>query len=209
MTVIDPELLTFEYKLRYRGVPGMEHVPRDYPMRWEITVTTAGGTPGSAAGAEDSAHQGGAAEGGEVPVGNAVVQVVPKAGMINLFVTTDGADPDMARIAEMLTAERPDLVTEYLQDGGDLMIVSTLEILPEYRGGRMGYTVLHAIVETVGRSVDLVVVHAVPAAGDGSPAEGSAEYEEAKATLKAYWQDFGFEEAAGEYLAFAKKRLLE
>ena len=209
MTVIDPELLTFEYKLRYRGVPGMEHVPRDYPMRWEITVTTSGGTPGSAAGAEDSAHQGGAAEGGEVPVGNAVVQVVPKAGMINLFVTTDGADPDMARIAEMLTAERPDLVTEYLQDGGDLMIVSTLEILPEYRGGRMGYTVLHAIVETVGRSVDLVVVHAVPAAGDGSPPEGSAEYEEAKAMLKAYWQDFGFEEAAGEYLAFAKKRLLE
>ena len=209
MTVIDPELLTFEYKLRYRGVPGMEHVPRDYPMRWEITVTTSGGTPGSAAGAEDSAHQGGAPEGGEVPVGNAVVQVVPKAGMINLFVTTDGADPDMARIAEMLTAERPDLVTEYLQDGGDLMIVSTLEILPEYRGGRMGYTVLHAIVETVGRSVDLVVVHAVPAASDGSPPEGSAEYEEAKATLKAYWQDFGFEEAAGEYLAFAKKRLLE
>ena len=97
------------------------------------------------------------------------VQVVPKAGMINLFVTTDGADPDMAQIAEMLTAERPDLVTEYLQDGGDLMIVSTLEILPEYRGGRMGYTVLHAIVETVGRSVDLVVVHAVPAASDGSP----------------------------------------
>jgi len=209
MTVIDPELLTFEYKLRYRGVPGMEHVPRDYPMRWEITVTTAGGTPGSAAGAEDSANEGGAVEGGEVPVGNAVVQVVPKAGMINLFVTTDGSDPDMARIAEMLTAERPDLVTEYLQDGGDLMIVSPLEILTEYRGGRMGYTVLHAIVETVGRSVDLVVVHAVPAAGDGSPPEGSAEYEEAKATLKAYWQDFGFEEAAGEYLALAKKRLLE
>lgn len=208
MTVIDPELLIFEYRLRYRGVPGMEHVPRDYPMRWEITVTTAA-TAGSAAEAEDSGQEEGAAEEEELPVGAAVVQVVPKAGMINLFVTTDGADPEMARIAEMLTAERPDLVNEYLQDGGDLMVVSTLEILPEYRGGRMGYTVLHAIVETVGRSVDLVVVHAVPAAGDGSPPKGSAEYEEAKATLKAYWQDFGFEEAAGEYLAFAKKRLLE
>ncbi|MCE3244262.1 MAG: hypothetical protein K0S72_385, partial [Arthrobacter sp.] len=171
--------------------------------------TTAPETAGSTAGAEDSAQEGGGAEGEEVLVGNAVVQVVPKAGMINLFVTTDGADPDMAQIAEMLTAERPDLVSEYLQDGGDLMIVSTLEILPEYRGERMGYTVLHAIVETVGRSVDLVVVHAVPAASDGSPPEGSAEYEEAKATLKAYWQDFGFEEAAGEYLAFAKKSLLE
>lgn len=197
MTVIDPEQLTFEYKLRYRGIPGMEHVPRDYPMRWEVTVTTAGGTAGSAA------------EGEDVPVGSAVVKVVPKAGTINLFATTDGADTEMARIAEMLTAERRDLVTEYLQDGGDLMIVSALEILPEYRGGRMGYTVLHAIVETVGRSVDLVVVHAAPAAGAGSPPEGSAEYEEAKATLKAYWQDFGFEEAAGEYLAFAKKKLLE
>lgn len=209
MTVIDPELLTFEYKLRYRGVPGMEHVPRDYPMRWDVTVTAASGTAGSAAEAEDSAPDDGTAEGEELPVGNAVVHVVPKAGTINLFATTGNADPEMARIAEMLTAERPDLVAEYLQDGGDLMIVSALEILPEYRGGRMGYTVLHAIVETVGRSVDLVVVHAAPAAGDGSPPEGSAEYEEAKAALKAYWQDFGFEEAAGEYLAFAKKRLLE
>jgi hypothetical protein len=205
MTVIDPELLIFEYRLRYRGVPGPEHVPRDYPMRWEITVTTAGGTAGSS----DARQDDGTAEGEEVPVGNAVVQIVPKAGMINLFATTDGADPEMRQIADMLTAERPDLVTEHLQDGGDLMIVSTLELLPEYRGGKMGYTVLHAIVETVGRSVDLVVVHAVPAAGGGSPPEGSAEYEEAKATLKAYWQDFGFEEAAGEYLAFAKKRLLE
>lgn len=205
MTVIDPELLIFEYRLRYRGVPGPEHVPRDYPMRWEITVTTAGGKAVSS----DTRQDDGTAAREEVPVGNAVVQIVPKAGMINLFVTTDGADPEMKQIAEVLTAERPDLVSEHLQDGGDLMIVSTLEILPEYRGGRIGYTVLHAIVETVGRAVDLVVVHAVPAAGDGSPPEGSAEYEEAKAALKAYWQDFGFEEAAGEYLAFAKRRLLE
>jgi hypothetical protein len=205
MTVIDPESLIFEYRLRYRGVPGPEHVPRDYPMRWEITVTTASGSAGS----PDTRQDDGTAEGHEVPVGSAVVQIVPKAGTINLFVTTDGADAGMTEIADMLTGERPDLVSEYLQDGGDLMIVSTLEILPEYRGGRMGYTVLHAIVETVGRSVDLVVVHAVPAAGSGSPPEGSAEYEEAKTTLKAYWQDFGFEEASGEYLAFAKKRLLE
>jgi hypothetical protein len=209
MTVIDPEMLTFEYKLRYRGVPGLEHVPRDYPMRWEITVTTAAGTAGSSPAAEGSAQDDGTTEREEVQVGNAVVQIVPKAGTINLFVTTDGADPEMTKIADLLTAERPDLVTDYLQDGGDLMIVSTLEIVPEYRGGRMGYTVLHAILETVGRSVDLVVVHAAPAPGDGSPPEGSAEYEEAQGTLKAYWQDFGFEEAAGEYLTFAKKRLLE
>lgn len=197
MTVIDPELLTFEYRLQYRGVPGMEHVPRDYPMRWEVTVSAAG------------LNGVGGAEGEMVQVGHAVVRVVPKAGMINLFVTTDGADAEMAHIAEMLTSERPDLVTEYLQDSGDLMIVSTLEILPEYRGDRMGYTILHAILETVGRSVDLVVVHAVPANSEDSPAEGTPEYEQAKSTLKAYWQDFGFDEAAGEYLAFAKKRILE
>ncbi len=197
MTVIDPELLTFEYRLQYRGVPGMEHVPRDYPMRWEVTVSAAG------------LNGAGGAEGEMVQVGHAVVRVVPKAGMINLFVTTDGADAEMAHIAQMLTTERPDLVTEYLQDRGDLMIVSALEILPEYRGDRMGYTILHAILETVGRSVDLVVVHAVPANSEDSPAEGTPEYEQATSTLKAYWQDFGFDEAAGEYMAFAKKRILE
>ncbi|MDQ0616257.1 hypothetical protein [Arthrobacter globiformis] len=193
MTVIDPESLFFEYKLRYRGTPGLEHEPSDYPLRWEVAVSCPLPTP-----AGDEKRQ----------LGSAVVQVVPKAGMINLFLTTGKADQEMAKAAEMLTTDRPDLIREYLQDGGDLMIVSSLEIFPEYRGGRTGYSVLNAIVETVGRSVNLVVVHAAPAHGEGSPPADSPEYEEAKAALRAYWKDFGFEDAAGDYLVFFHKRIL-
>lgn len=196
MTVIDPEQLTFEYRLRYRGIPGLEHYPRGYPMRWEVTIS---GTVSNADG------QGGE----EVRVGNAVVEVVPNAGKINLLLARDEPDRELANAAEMLTAERPDLVTENLEDGGDLMIVSSLEILPEYRGGRIGYIVLNAIIETVGRSVDLVVARAAPADVQGGPAEGSPEYEKATSTLKDYWQDFGFEEASGDYLVFVKKNILE
>lgn len=196
MTVIDPEQLTFEYRLRYRGTPGLEHYPRGYPMRWEVTIS---GTVFKDDG------QGGE----EVPVGNAVVEVVPNAGKINLLLARDEPDRELANAAEMLTTERPDLVTENLEDGGDLMIVSSLEIRPEYRGGRIGYIVLNAIIETVGRSVDLVVARAAPADVQGSPAEGSPEYEKATSTLKGYWQDFGFEEASGDYLVFVRKNILE
>ncbi|GAB13356.1 hypothetical protein ARGLB_037_02070 [Arthrobacter globiformis NBRC 12137] len=193
MTVIDPESLIFEYRLRYRGTPGLEHDPADYPLRWEVAVSCPFPAPGG-----DEERQ----------LGSAVVQVVPKAGMINLFLTTSTADPEMAKAVEMLTTDRPDLIREYLQDGGDLMIVSSFEIFPEYRGGRTGYSVLNAIVETVGRSVNLVVVHAVPADGAGVPPADSAEHEEAKSALRAYWKDFGFEDATGDYLVFFHKNIL-
>lgn len=193
MTVIDPESLFFEYKLRYRGTPGLEHDPGDYPLRWEVAVSCPLPTPGG---------------GEERQLGSAVVQVVPKAGMINLFLTTGKADQEMAKAVEMLTMDRPDLIREHLQDGGDLMVVSSLEIFPEYRGGRTGHSVLNAIIETVGRSVNLVVVHAAPADGEGSPPADSPEYEEAKSALRAYWQDFGFEDATGDYLVFFHKKIL-
>jgi len=193
MTVIDPESLIFEYRLRYRGTPGLEHDPADYPLRWEVAVSCPFPAPGG-----DEERQ----------LGSAVVQVVPKAGIINLFLTTGTADPEMAKAVEMLTTDRPDLIREYLQDGGDLMIVSSFEIFPEYRGGRTGYSVLNAIVETVGRSVNLVVVHAVPADGAGVPPADSAEHEEAKSALRAYWKDFGFEDATGDYLVFFHKNIL-
>ena len=193
MTVIDPESLFFEYKLRYRGTPGLAHDPADYPLRWDVAVSCPLPTPGG-----DEERQ----------LGSAVVQVVPKAGMINLFLTTGTADQEMAKAVEMLTMDRPDLIREYLQDGGDLMIVSSLEIFPEYRGGRTGYSVLNAIVETVGRSVNLVVVHAAPPDSEGPPPADPDEYEEAKAALRSYWQDFGFEDATGDYLVFFHKNIL-
>jgi hypothetical protein len=193
MTVIDPESLFFEYKLRYRGTPGLDHDPVDYPLRWEVAVSCRVPTPGG-----DEERQ----------LGSAVVQVVPKAGMINLFLTTGKADQEMAKAVEMLAMDRPDLIREYLQDGGDLMIVSSLEIFPEYRGGRTGYSVLNAIVETVGRSVNLVVVHAAPAEAGESPPEDPDEYEQAKSALREYWKDFGFEDATGDYLEFYHKKIL-
>lgn len=193
MTVIDPESLFFEYKLRYRGTPGLDHDPVDYPLRWEVAVSSPVPTPGG-----DEERQ----------LGSAVVQVVPKAGMINLFLTTGKADQEMAKAVEMLAMDRPDLIREYLQDGGDLMIVSSLEIFPEYRGGRTGYSVLNAIVETVGRSVNLVVVHAAPPDAEESVPEDSDDYEQAKSALRKYWKDFGFEDATGDYLVFFHKKIL-
>lgn len=189
MYVIDPEQLTFEYRLRYRGVPGIEHDPSGYPLRWEITARAAVFADG----------------GEEVRAGMAVVYLVPRAGMINLDLILGAVDRELAGVAELLTAVRPELVADYLQDGGDLMIVSALEVAPGFRGHRLGYTVLNAILKTVGRAVDLVVLRAVPVPTDDAAGEGTPDYEAAKAGLRSYWQGFGFEEAGGDYLSFVKE----
>jgi hypothetical protein len=68
--------------------------------------------------------------------------------------------------------------------------------------------VLNAIVETVGRSVNLVVVHAAPPDSEGPTPADPDEYERAKAALRSYWQDFGFEDATGDYLVFFHKKIL-
>jgi len=191
MPAADPAFLTFEYRLRYRGRPGMDHGQAEYPMRWEVTVDETSFT--------DSGDW------AEVRVGSALVYVVPKAGMVNLSHALGDGDQPLARVAEMLSVDRPDLITRYLQDGGDLMIVSSLQITPAFRGHKTGYTVLSAVIETVGRAVNLVVLDAGPTCNqeDGK----SKEDADSNAWLKTYWQGFGFEEAAGDYLAFANNSL--
>lgn len=196
MPGIGPEPLTFEYRLRYRGAPGMEHDPSDYAMRWDVTAYR-----------HETTDDG--AERNEVVVGRAAVHVVPKAGMINLRLATDANGGELAKASEILSVSRPDLVTKYLQYGGDLMVVSSLSVLPEFRGERIGYRILQAIIATVGRSVDLVVVHAAPPGGDTTPEEGTPEYRAATESLRSYWRGFGFEEAAGDHLVLVTKKIQE
>ncbi|XAS66349.1 hypothetical protein V3C33_12670 [Micrococcaceae bacterium Sec5.7] len=89
--------------------------------------------------------------------------------MINLVPTLDAVDQELADAAGILTVDGPNLIAENLQNGADLTIVSSLEIAPEYRGHKIGYTVLNAIIETVGRAVALVLLQAAPMISDEAP----------------------------------------
>ncbi|WP_427017410.1 hypothetical protein ACQCSX_01875 [Pseudarthrobacter sp. P1] len=64
MPEIDPEDLTFDYTLKYRGIPNVHRDPEDYPMRWQVTID-------STAFNDD---------GGDLHVGHGVHYMVPMPG---------------------------------------------------------------------------------------------------------------------------------
>ncbi|MDQ0864645.1 hypothetical protein [Arthrobacter globiformis] len=61
---------------------------------------------------------------------------------------------------------------------------------------------LRAILGTIGRNTALVILEAAPMLDDDAPMEGSPQHVAAKEKLRRYWMDFGFREAAGDYLYF-------
>lgn len=194
MVALDPQYMTFDYRCEYRGIPGTEHDVEDYPMKWSVAVD---GTVWE----EDEAgiHIG---DGEEVHIGDARFAVVPDAGLIDLFDTLDAVDQELANVAEMLTTERPDLMLAAgMELGGDLLVLTSLWIDPKYRGHKLGHAVLKAILNTVGRATALVVLEAAPVLTDDGPQEGSPEHTAAKEALRRYWADYGFQVAAGDYLA--------
>lgn len=190
MVALDPDYMTLDYHCQYRGIPGLDHDPGDFPMGWEVSINGMiwdGGEEGN--------------DGREVHVGDARFSIVPNAGLIDLFSTLDAVDQELADVAEMLTVERPDLMaTVGMELGGDLMVLSSLWIDPRFRGHKLGHAVLKAILGTVGRATALVILQAAPVLGENGPMEGSPEHAAASRALRQYWARFGFKQAAGDYL---------
>ncbi|WP_255770049.1 hypothetical protein [Pseudarthrobacter sulfonivorans] len=190
MAGLVPEYLTFDYRCHFRGIPGAHHDPEDYPVPWTVTVT------GTVWDEDDDG-----ADGMEVPVGKAQLYLVPDAGIIDLLLTLDAANQDVAGVGAMLSLKRPDLIQD-MALGGDLLIVSSLCIQPRFRGNKLGHAVLKAVLCTIGRSAVQVIMEASPVPADGAPEEGTPEHEAAKAALRQYWEEFGFQPADGDYLVF-------
>ncbi|MGO4186584.1 hypothetical protein [Pseudarthrobacter sp. TAF60_1] len=188
MADLIPEYLTYDYRCQFRGVPGVHHDSEDYPVSWTVTVR------GTVWDEDDDG-----ADGAEVTVAEAHLYLVPDAGIIDLFLTLDAVNQEVAGVGEMLMLKRPDLI-EDMALGGDLLIVSSLRIEPEFRGNKLGHAVLKAILGTIGRSAVQVILQAAPAVADGAPGEGTREHEVAKAALRRYWEEFGFRAADGDYL---------
>jgi GNAT superfamily N-acetyltransferase len=190
MADLVPEYLTYDYRCTFRGVPGVHHDPDDYPMFWTVKVKGR---------VWDDNDDGG--DGKEVPVGEAGLYIVPDAGIIDLFLTLDAVNQEVANVGEMLTVNRPDLIHE-MSLGGDLVILSWLKVVPKYRGNKLGHAILKAVLSTIGRSSIKVILEAAPVLTDNGPMEGSPEHMAGKAALRRYWESFGFQPAHGDYLVF-------
>ncbi|WP_308159980.1 hypothetical protein [Arthrobacter sp. ISL-5] len=139
----------------------------------------------------------------DVPVGKASFRIVPDAGTIDLLDTMEAVDQEMMRVAEMLFHERPDLMRSAGMDlGSDLLLLSSMTVEPRFRGNRMGHAILKAILGTVARNIALVILEAAPLLTDDGPEEGTPEHAAAREALRRYWMNFGFRQAAGDYLFF-------
>ncbi|NKX55475.1 hypothetical protein [Arthrobacter mobilis] len=188
MIEVEPEYLYLSYRMTYRRKPDAVNFPEDYPMTWEVDV--------SADVFEDDDS-----DGQEMEIGRAVVHVIPAAGDIDLLETLDAVDQEAAGFAEVL-----ELHPQVLEEsglgffGGDLMILSTLEIKPGFRGQKLGHAVLESIHATVGRNCPLIILRASPLPGSGreEPPAGSP----AKTALQGYWEEYGFALLDGDYMVY-------
>ena len=131
-------------------------------------------------------------DGKEVTVGGAELYIVPDAGIIDLFLTLDAVNQEVAKVGEMLTVNRPDLIHE-MSLGGDLLILSWLKVAPGFRGNKLGHSMLKAVLSSMGRSSTKVILEATPPLTDNGLMEGSPEYLAGKAALRRYWESFGFQ----------------
>lgn len=194
MPSLDPDNLTFQYGCVYNGIPGPEHDPEDYPMLWTVSVNAYVGF-----------DEGGDGSDSEVHVGGAMFYIVPDVSEIDLVDTLDALSQELYNVGHMLVHERPDLLPAMQPD---LLYLQSVQVKPEFRGHRVGHTILEAILATVGRGVGTVVLMPAPILRDeqgqwieGTPEEDTAEHLRVQEALKRYWMDFGFIEATPTYLA--------
>ncbi|WP_234753511.1 hypothetical protein [Arthrobacter ramosus] len=188
--MIEPRDLTFKCRLHYKGIPGVDHDPEDYPLRWVVKISTV-------VHVDDRTD-----EGEEIDVGEAVFVIVPDAGLIDLLGTLSAVNQELADVAEMLIAKRPDLVDFGLGIGGDLMWISSIEVVPEFRGQKLGHEILRAALRTIGRATTLVVLRAAPLPTNNGAKNHTRENDIAKVSLAKYWKDFGFIPADGDYMVY-------
>ena len=185
MIEVEPRYLTIKYRMEYLGQPDPVGHPASYPMNWKVSV---------AADVFEDEYS----DGQEMEVGGAYLRIIPSAGDINLFMTMDAVDQEVTEFAEFLDFKRPDLMYGLKSFGGDLMILSTLRIKPEFRGQKLGHAILEAILSTIGRNCPLVILRASPMleSGEDEPPADSP----AKTALRRYWEEFGFDHVGDDYM---------
>lgn len=203
MAELDPQRLSFKYRLLQDGLLDAEESPEDYPQEWRLSVSA-------------TVYHRFDDDGRQRRVGRGRVYVVPDATDIDLFEVLDAHSQELADVATMLLTDRPDLLGALTASARhDLMYFADLEIHREFRGQGLGRHLLRGVLEGVGRGVGLVVLQAAPqlsgetddggldggAIGDGGLDGGGLGRRRAKRSLARYWQAAGFERAAGDYYA--------
>ncbi|WP_138444619.1 GNAT family N-acetyltransferase [Sinomonas susongensis] len=210
MAELDPQRLSFKYRLVQDGLLDADESPEDYPQEWCFSVSA-------------TVYHRFDDDGRERRVGRGRVYVVPDATDIDLFEVLDAHSQELADVAAMLLTDRPDLLAALAAGTRhDLMYVADLELHREFRGQGLGRSILRALLEAVGRGVGLVILQAAPQlsgeldddgdAGMGigrtgrvatgeTGIDGAVARRRAKRSLARYWQAAGFERAAGDYYA--------
>lgn len=187
MGQIEPEDLIFDFSMHRPGPAA--GIAEEYPHFWAVEITA-------------SRFDEESDESEDVPVGTAAVYVIPEAtDQENLFLALDPHSQELADLAEMLQAVRPDLLRELdVAWGRDLLYVSCIELEEAHRGHGLGRAVLQGILDGVGRYAGLVVLQAAPVLGVGAPEEGTPAHRSAKKALARYWAAAGFEKADDDWM---------
>jgi GNAT superfamily N-acetyltransferase len=187
MIAVEPADLTYDYRLRYRGVPSPLQEFRNYPLRWNVEATL-GGVDGAP----------------PATVASATAYIIPDAGLIDLEAALGLAHENLDQVRGVL-ASQPELMKDLGMDsdGGDLMVVAALAIEPDYRGQALGHHVVNALLETMGRAVRLTVLEAALNLGAEETSAAPGGDTDPAESQRTYWEDFGFMPVEGAVMAYS------
>lgn len=177
------------YSLTQLAMDRQESGPEDYPQEWSIEAFIEdydGNFP-------DLPHN----HDGAIKIGEAALCVVPDVGDISLFMTLDAIDSETFGFAEaLIAAGSPARGRGIVLNGesidGDLVLLSSVHVIPEFRGHRVGHAILQGALRVIGRNAGLVMLQAAPVLSDGDAAEGSLAHKRVSRALVRYWGELGF-----------------
>jgi len=81
-----------------------------------------------------------------------------------------------------------------LESFGDVLIVHSIEIVPEYRGLNLGLLVMLQTIKTLSGGCAVVAIKPYPLQFSGNVnKDNEPEFDKGQKKLRAYWQKFGFQ----------------
>ncbi|MCC3292419.1 hypothetical protein [Arthrobacter sp. zg-Y1110] len=128
-------------------------------------------------------------------VAHAVIHLLPEASRAPMEVFDV---PELQDFADLYLRTPVETLVEYQEGAWDnnLIIVSSLNIEPSFRGRNLSYTVMDSIRSVMGRAGSLVAINAAPVVRGTGP-DADAAYARGRAALRAHWERYGFGHVGG------------
>lgn len=128
-------------------------------------------------------------------VGHAELFFIPDVSQVPVSVFDH---PELNDFAYMLYGSPLETLVKYQEDNenNNLVVVSSMNIVPEFRGQKLSYPIMDSIRLVWGRGSSLIAINASPEL-EGTGPEADSQYAAGREALGKHWEKYGFGHVGG------------